>query len=112
MPTSYRRQSRPGGGCGGHGRRRGAPACACGRAACAGTYRPGATDAVGRLAALIYRSQPADSGFPTLFGVTGTNGKTTTTYFINSLLRALGKKPGLIGTIEIVAGGGADPPAS
>ena len=61
--------------------------------------------AVGRLAALIYRSQPADGGFPTLFGVTGTNGKTTTTYFINSLLRALGKKPGLIGTIEILAGG-------
>jgi UDP-N-acetylmuramoyl-L-alanyl-D-glutamate--2,6-diaminopimelate ligase len=60
---------------------------------------------VGRLAALIYRSQPDDSGFPTLFGVTGTNGKTTTTYFINSLLRALGKTPGLIGTIEILAGG-------
>ncbi|NQD90036.1 UDP-N-acetylmuramoyl-L-alanyl-D-glutamate--2,6-diaminopimelate ligase, partial [Paenarthrobacter sp. CM16] len=61
--------------------------------------------AVGPLAALIYRSQPAEGGYPTLFGVTGTNGKTTTTYFINSLLRALGKKPGLIGTIEIVAGG-------
>lgn len=61
--------------------------------------------AVGRLAALIYRSQPADGGFPSLYGVTGTNGKTTTTYFINSLLRALGKSPGLIGTIEIVAGG-------
>ncbi|GAA2864475.1 UDP-N-acetylmuramoyl-L-alanyl-D-glutamate--2,6-diaminopimelate ligase [Paenarthrobacter ilicis] len=60
---------------------------------------------VGRLAALIYRSQPADSAFPTLFGVTGTNGKTTTTYFVNSLLRALDKTPGLIGTIEIVAGG-------
>ncbi|GAA3278047.1 hypothetical protein GCM10017707_20760 [Paenarthrobacter aurescens] len=61
--------------------------------------------AVGRLAALIYRSQPDDGGFPTMFGVTGTNGKTTTTYFINSLLSALGKKPGLIGTIEILAGG-------
>lgn len=61
--------------------------------------------AVGRLSALIYRSQPAESGHPTLFGVTGTNGKTTTTYFINSLLRALGKTPGLIGTIEILAGG-------
>ncbi len=61
--------------------------------------------AVGPLAALIYRSQPSEGGYPTLYGVTGTNGKTTTTYFINSLLRALGKKPGLIGTIEIVAGG-------
>lgn len=61
--------------------------------------------AVGPLAALIYRSQPADGAFPTLLGVTGTNGKTTTTYFINSLLRALGRTPGLIGTIEIVAGG-------
>ncbi|MFF2840378.1 UDP-N-acetylmuramoyl-L-alanyl-D-glutamate--2,6-diaminopimelate ligase [Paenarthrobacter sp. NPDC057981] len=61
--------------------------------------------AVGPLAALIYRSQPADAAFPSLFGVTGTNGKTTTTYFINSLLRALGRRPGLIGTIEIVAGG-------
>ncbi|MEV7661772.1 UDP-N-acetylmuramoyl-L-alanyl-D-glutamate--2,6-diaminopimelate ligase [Paenarthrobacter sp. NPDC089316] len=60
---------------------------------------------VGPLAALIYRSQPDDAAFPSLFGVTGTNGKTTTTYFINSLLRALGKRPGLIGTIEIVAGG-------
>ena len=40
-----------------------------------------------------------------MFGVTGTNGKTTTTYFINALLQALGKKTGLIGTIEILAGG-------
>ena len=62
---------------------------------------------VGRLAALIYRSRPATA--PALFGVTGTNGKTTTTYFINSLLRALGRKTGLIGTIEILAGGAAIP---
>ncbi|WP_104140680.1 UDP-N-acetylmuramoyl-L-alanyl-D-glutamate--2,6-diaminopimelate ligase [Arthrobacter sp. ZGTC131] len=60
---------------------------------------------VGSLAALIYRSQSADSPSPALFGVTGTNGKTTTTYFVNALLQALGKKTGLIGTIEIVAGG-------
>ncbi|WP_343320058.1 UDP-N-acetylmuramoyl-L-alanyl-D-glutamate--2,6-diaminopimelate ligase [Arthrobacter sp. TMP15] len=39
-----------------------------------------------------------------LFGVTGTNGKTTTTYFLNSLLKAQGKTTGLIGTIEILAG--------
>lgn len=64
---------------------------------------------VGPLSALIYRSRPENSASPALFGVTGTNGKTTTTYFINSLLRALGKKTGLIGTIEILAGGQAIP---
>lgn len=60
---------------------------------------------VGPLAAEVFQSRPADGSAPTLFGVTGTNGKTTTTYFINSLLRALGKSTGLIGTIEINAGG-------
>ncbi|HEY3574703.1 MAG TPA: UDP-N-acetylmuramoyl-L-alanyl-D-glutamate--2,6-diaminopimelate ligase [Arthrobacter sp.] len=60
---------------------------------------------VGRLARLIYRSQDAGLPGPSIFGVTGTNGKTTTTYFINALLQAMGKKTGLIGTIEILAGG-------
>ena len=60
---------------------------------------------VGRLSRLIYRSQDADLPGPSMFGVTGTNGKTTTTYFINTLLQAMGKKTGLIGTIEILAGG-------
>ena len=60
---------------------------------------------VGGLSALIYRSRPHDAPAPALYGVTGTNGKTTTTYFINALLRVLGKKTGLIGTIEILAGG-------
>lgn len=64
---------------------------------------------VGRLAGQIYRSRPEHGAAPALFGVTGTNGKTTTTYFINSLLRALGRKTGLIGTIEILAGGEAIP---
>ena len=35
-----------------------------------------------------------------LIGVTGTKGKTTTTYMIKTLLEAQGKKVGLIGTIE------------
>ena len=60
---------------------------------------------VGPLSAMIYGSQPSAGGAPTLFGVTGTNGKTTTTYFINALLRSLGLTAGLIGTIEIKAGG-------
>jgi UDP-N-acetylmuramoyl-L-alanyl-D-glutamate--2,6-diaminopimelate ligase len=35
-----------------------------------------------------------------MIGVTGTNGKTTTTYIIKSLLESCGKKVGLIGTIQ------------
>ncbi|MGI8988533.1 MAG: UDP-N-acetylmuramoyl-L-alanyl-D-glutamate--2,6-diaminopimelate ligase [Bryobacteraceae bacterium] len=35
-----------------------------------------------------------------LTGITGTNGKTTTSYLIDSILRAAGKKTALIGTIE------------
>ena len=59
---------------------------------------------VGPLSAMIYRGSQEGAALQ-LFGVTGTNGKTTTTYFITSLLRSLGKKPGLIGTIAILAGG-------
>ena len=43
-------------------------------------------------------------GYPTkklnLIGVTGTNGKTTTTYFIKSIIETAGEKTGLIGTIK------------
>jgi len=56
--------------------------------------------AVGPLAALLHGTAAG----PALIGVTGTNGKTTTTYFATSLLRALGQRTGLVGTIEIVAG--------
>lgn len=39
-----------------------------------------------------------------LTGVTGTNGKTTTTYLIKSILEQWGKKVGLIGTIQYMIG--------
>ncbi|MCL2199764.1 MAG: UDP-N-acetylmuramoyl-L-alanyl-D-glutamate--2,6-diaminopimelate ligase [Defluviitaleaceae bacterium] len=42
-----------------------------------------------------------------LVGVTGTNGKTTTTYFIEEVLRACGRKTGIIGTTGIRALGEA-----
>ena len=35
-----------------------------------------------------------------LIGVTGTNGKTSTTFFIKELLDAMGKKTGLLGTVR------------
>lgn len=39
-----------------------------------------------------------------IIGITGTKGKTTTTYMIKSILEAAGHKVGLIGTIEILYG--------
>ncbi len=41
----------------------------------------------------------------TLIGVTGTNGKTTTTYILESMLTAAGHKPGVIGTVSYRWGG-------
>jgi UDP-N-acetylmuramoyl-L-alanyl-D-glutamate--2,6-diaminopimelate ligase len=63
--------------------------------------------ALGPLAREIFRS--GTDAVPTMFGVTGTNGKTTTTYFLEALLRALDRTTGLIGTIEIRAGEEAIP---
>jgi len=40
-----------------------------------------------------------------LTGVTGTNGKTTTTYLIDSVLRSAGKTTAMVGTIEYRLGG-------
>ena len=36
----------------------------------------------------------------TVVGITGTNGKTTTAYLTEALLRAAGKRPALFGTVE------------
>ena len=39
-----------------------------------------------------------------IIGITGTKGKTTTTYLVKSILEQTGRKVGLIGTIEIIIG--------
>jgi UDP-N-acetylmuramoyl-L-alanyl-D-glutamate--2,6-diaminopimelate ligase len=44
-----------------------------------------------------------------LLGVTGTNGKTTTAYLLESILRAAGRRPALIGTIETRVGDSVRP---
>lgn len=67
-------------------------------------------DYVGPLAAVVFDSQ-SEPNRPVLFGVTGTNGKTTTTYFLNALCSALGRSTGLIGTIEIRIGNTVIPSA-
>lgn len=40
----------------------------------------------------------------TVIGITGTKGKTTTTYLVRSILKNAGHKVGLIGTIEVIIG--------
>ena len=49
-----------------------------------------------------YYDCPADK--LTMIGVTGTNGKTTTTYMLKKILETAGKRVGIIGTIECIIG--------
>ncbi|NLN18272.1 MAG: UDP-N-acetylmuramoyl-L-alanyl-D-glutamate--2,6-diaminopimelate ligase [Firmicutes bacterium] len=69
---------------------------------------PASRRVLGKAAALV-------SGYPSrqlrVIGVTGTKGKTTTTYLIRHVLESAGKKAGLIGTIEHVAGSQRRPSA-
>lgn len=51
------------------------------------------------------------SGQMAVAGVTGTNGKTTTTFMIKDMLDVAGKKPGLIGTVQYEIGGRVIPAA-
>lgn len=63
---------------------------------------------LGGLAAAVYRN-PSEK--VTVIGITGTSGKTTTTYLVESGLRAGGRTAGLIGTIGIRIDG-ADIPSA
>ena len=52
---------------------------------------------LGAVAALVHGSP---SEHLTMVGITGTNGKTTTAYLVDSAFRALGRVTGLVGTVE------------
>lgn len=67
---------------------------------------PSTRDVLPQLAATFYDhpSRRLD-----LIGVTGTNGKTTTAYLIESIFRTLGEKAGLIGTIGAIINGKSIP---
>lgn len=56
---------------------------------------------LGQLAAEVYGHPARDL---LMFGITGTNGKTTTAYLMESGLRAAGRVTGLIGTVETRVG--------
>lgn len=44
-----------------------------------------------------------------VIGITGTDGKTTTAFLANAVLRAAGRRPGLIGTVAVMVGDEARP---
>ncbi len=56
---------------------------------------------LGDLAAWLY-GHPGEA--LTVLGVTGTNGKTTTTFLVDAALRSTGERTGLVGTVEIRSG--------
>ena len=60
-------------------------------------------------AAVLGAITAAFHGWParrvTMVGITGTNGKTTTTYLLESLIRQAGGRPGVIGTVNYRYGG-------
>ena len=87
-----RRRGRGGGAHrpGGQGTRRSGPACRC-------SWSPTRGRGSARSPSWVY-GHP--SGRLTLIGVTGTSGKTTTTYLLESGLRAAGHLTGLIGGVE------------
>src|SRR5215510_11138993 len=69
---------------------------------------PSARRALARLAGAFYGHPSAAL---TLVGITGTNGKTTTSYLVDALLRARGGPTGILGTIQYVVGDEVRPAA-
>ena len=57
---------------------------------------------LGPLAAWVYGDPTRDMA---VVGITGTNGKTTTAHLVEAVLAATGRRTGLVGTIEVRAGG-------
>ncbi len=53
--------------------------------------------ALGNIAATFYNHPDRQL---TVIGITGTNGKTTTSFLVEALLKTCGKRPGVIGTIN------------
>ncbi|MFI1517696.1 UDP-N-acetylmuramoyl-L-alanyl-D-glutamate--2,6-diaminopimelate ligase [Kitasatospora cineracea] len=58
-------------------------------------------EAMGPLAAAVYGTPSASM---LMIGLTGTNGKTTTSYLVEGGLRGAGRLPGVIGTVEMRVG--------
>jgi UDP-N-acetylmuramoyl-L-alanyl-D-glutamate--2,6-diaminopimelate ligase len=79
---------------------RGAVAVVCERVVPASVITIAVTNARQALAELAAAFYGEPSHAMTVIGITGTNGKTTTSYLVESILAAAGKKCGVIGTIN------------
>jgi len=62
-----------------------------------GAVVPDSRLALALMSSSFFRDPSAEM---TLVGITGTNGKTTTTYLMEAILREAGRRPGVIGTVE------------
>ena len=80
--------------------RRGAAAIVCERSLGTGVTEAVVADTRRALAVASARFFGDPSRALEVVGITGTNGKTTTTYLLDSILRAAGRRTGLIGTVE------------
>jgi UDP-N-acetylmuramoyl-L-alanyl-D-glutamate--2,6-diaminopimelate ligase len=69
---------------------------ACG-ADCAVTVTSDVRSGLGVLAASLHGT---DRDCPEVIAITGTNGKTTTSYLLETLFRSLGRKVGVVGTVS------------
>ena len=69
---------------------------------------PDSRIALGKAAAIFY-GEPAKE--MKIIGITGTNGKTTTSYMLSSILEQEGKNVGVIGTLGVKYGGNMYPSA-
>jgi len=87
-------------------------ALSLGAAACVVEHWPAGVDRRGRPAVRVADAWRALAplaaaffGHPSrellLAGITGTNGKTSVSYLLESMLRAAGRRPGVIGTVEV-----------
>jgi UDP-N-acetylmuramoyl-L-alanyl-D-glutamate--2,6-diaminopimelate ligase len=53
---------------------------------------------LGQAAAFVYGNNQSD--MPTMYGVTGTNGKTSTVHFLSAIFRQIGAVPGMSSSVE------------
>ncbi len=61
---------------------------------------------LGGISAQVFGTDPSS---PKLYGLTGTNGKTTTAFILDALLARLGSTTGLIGTVATMIAGEVEP---